>query len=49
MLRLGETVNRAQLLKIEEQMSSIWAEGCMLTIVCVLSVFTDKKIVVQID
>ena len=30
MMRLGETVNRAQLLKIKEQVSGIWDKGCML-------------------
>ena len=30
-----ETVKRAQLLKIKAQVSSIWAKGCMLMIVCV--------------
>ena len=30
----------ALLLKINAQMSSIWAKGCMLMIVCVLSDFT---------
>ena len=34
------TVKRAQLLKINFQMSSIWAKGCMLVIVCVLSDLT---------
>ena len=40
MTRLGKTVERAQLLNIKEQMSSIWARGCMLMIVCVLSDLT---------
>ena len=35
MMRLGQTVKRAQLLKIKVHMSSIWAKGCMLMIVCV--------------
>ena len=30
-------MKKAQLLKIKAQMSSIWAKGCMLMIVCVLS------------
>ena len=29
-MRLGQTVKRAQLLKIKAQVSSIWAKGCML-------------------
>ena len=37
MMRLGEIVKRAQLLNIKEQMSSIWAKGCMLMIMAVLS------------
>ena len=40
MMRLGQTVKRVQLLKIKVQMSSIWAKGCMLMIVCVLSDLT---------
>ena len=36
-MRLGETVKRAQLLNIKEQISSIFDKGCMLMIVCVLS------------
>ena len=35
MMRLGETVKRAQLLKIKVQVSSIWANGCILMTVCV--------------
>ena len=35
MMRLGQTVKRAQLLKIKAQVSSIWAKGCILMIVCV--------------
>ena len=30
-----ETVKRAQLLKINTQLSSIWAKGCILMTVCV--------------
>ena len=37
MIRLGETVKMVQLLKINTQVSSIWAKGCILIIVCVLS------------
>ena len=33
-------MKRAQLLKINAQMSSIWAKGCMLMNVCVLSDLT---------
>ena len=40
MVLLGQTVKRAQLLKIKSKMSSIWAKGCMFMIVCVLSVLT---------
>ena len=40
MMRLGRTVKRAQLLNIKAQMSSIWAKGCMLIIVFVLSDLT---------
>ena len=32
---VGITVKRAQLLKIKAQVSSIWAKGCILMIVCV--------------
>ena len=35
MMPLGETVKRAQLLKIEAQGSSIWAKGCILMTVYV--------------
>ena len=35
MMRLGQTVKRVQLLKIKAQVSSIWAKGCILIIVCV--------------
>ena len=37
---VGIIVKRAQLLNIKAQMSSIWAKGCMLLIVCVLSDLT---------
>ena len=40
MMLLGKIVKRAQLLKIKAQVSSIWANGCMLMIVCVLSDLT---------
>ena len=40
MMHLGLTVKRAQLLNTKMQMASIWAKGCMLTIVCVLSDLT---------
>ena len=40
MMRLGQTVKREQLLKINAQMSSIWAKECMLMIVRVLSDWT---------
>ena len=40
MMRLGQTVKRVQLLKIKAQMSSVWAKGCMLIIVWVLSDLT---------
>ena len=40
MMRLGYTVKRVQLLNVKAQMSSIWAKGCMLMIVCVLSDLT---------
>ena len=40
MMRLGQTVKRAQLLSIKAQMLSIWAKGCMLMIVRVLSDLT---------
>ena len=33
---VGINCKKAQLLKIKAQMSSIWAKGCMLMIVCVL-------------
>ena len=32
---VGITLKRAQLLKIEAQVSSIWAKGCILMTVCV--------------
>ena len=35
MKQLGKTVKREQLLYIKAQMSSIWAKGCMMMIVCV--------------
>ena len=35
MMRLGETLKRAQLLKIKTQLSSIWTKGCILMTVCV--------------
>ena len=35
MMRLGQTVKMAQLLKIKAQVSSIWAKGCILMIVFV--------------
>ena len=41
-MRLRYTVKRAQLLNTNGQMSSIWANGCMLTIVCVLSDLTPR-------
>ena len=34
MMRLGYTVKRAQLLKIKDEVSSIWAKGCILMTVC---------------
>ena len=37
---VGITEKRAQLLKSKEQVSSIWAKGCRLMIVCVLSDLT---------
>ena len=37
MMRFGQTVKRVQLLKINAQVSSIWAKGC----VCVLSDLTS--------
>ena len=37
---VGITVKRAQILKIQVQMSSIWAKGVCLMIVCVLSDLT---------
>ena len=37
MMRMGQTVKREQILNTKEQMSSIWAKGCRLMIVCVLS------------
>ena len=40
MMRMGDIVKKAQLLKIKAQVSSIWAKGCMLKIVCVLSDLT---------
>ena len=40
MMRLGQTMKRAQLLKIRAQISSILAKGCILMIVCVLSNLT---------
>ena len=40
MMWLGYTVKRAQLLKIKAQLSSIWAKGCILMTVCVLSDLT---------
>ena len=40
MIRLGYAVKRAQLLKIKSQESRIWAKGCILMIVCVLSDLT---------
>ena len=40
MMRLVQTVKRAQLRNTKTQMSSIWAKGCMLMIVCVLSDLT---------
>ena len=36
----GIYCNRAKLLNATAQMSSIWAMGCMLMIVCVLSDLT---------
>ena len=39
MMRLGKTVKRAQLLKIEAQVSSVWAKWCMFddcVYVCVI-------------
>ena len=41
MMRLGKAVKRAQILKSKAQMSSIWAKGCMLMIVWVLSILTS--------
>ena len=35
MIRLGYTLKRAKLVKINPQMSSIWAKECILMIVCV--------------
>ena len=40
MMRFGETVKRAQLLKIKAQVSNIWAKVCFLMTVCVLSDLT---------
>ena len=40
MMRLGEAVKRAQLLKIKAQVLSIWAKGRILMTVCVLSDLT---------
>ena len=40
-LSAGITVKRAQLLKIKAQISSIWAKGCMLRIVCVCVIWFD--------
>ena len=37
---VGINCKRAQLLKIKAQVSSIWAKGCILMIVCVLSDLT---------
>ena len=34
---VGINCKRAQLLKIKAQVSSIWAKGCILMTVCVLS------------
>ena len=38
---LGYTVKRAQVLKIKAEVSSIWAKGCILMTVCVLSDLTS--------
>ena len=35
MMRLGQTIIRAQLLKIKAHMSVMWAKGCILMTVCV--------------
>ena len=40
MMRLRLTVKMEQLVKIKTQMSSIWAKGCMLIIMCMVSVLT---------
>ena len=41
---VGVTVKRAQLLKIEVQVSSIWAKGCMLNdCVCVIGLNTTNS------
>ena len=40
MMWLGQTVKRAQLLKIKAQLSSIWAKGYLDDCVCVLSDLT---------
>ena len=37
---VGINYKKGELLKIKAQVSSIWAEGCILMIVCVLSDFT---------
>ena len=41
MKRLESTVKRAPVLKIKAQVSSIWAKGCMLMIVCVCVIWLD--------
>ena len=40
MMRLGKIVKMTQLLNIKAQMSSIYAKGCMLMIMCVLTGLT---------
>ena len=47
MMRLGQTVKRPQLLKIKAQLSSIWAKGCILITVCVLSDWHDYPSLVE--
>ena len=53
MMRLGQTIKRAQLLNIKAQMSSIWDEQCMLMIsVCVTPPWWRRKswyIIITLD
>ena len=46
MMRLGYSVKRAQLLIIKAQVLTIWAKGCMLMFVYVLSDLTWEKDIV---